>query len=64
MSDSASEEGYEAHSQNIERGENPYINPAIRWDNGWTKRETERKRHHLDKSKTPTFSNFVRTIFK
>jgi hypothetical protein len=64
MMDSATQQGYFAHSQNEDRTVNPYLGDAVRWDRGWVKRESEQKRHRLDDSTTDTFIQFVKKLMK
>ena len=42
------EQGYAAHSQNADRDANPFTSLAEQWDEGWSKREREKRRHQLD----------------
>lgn len=60
LSDQYRQEGFEAHGQNVERCDNPYLNLARLWDEGWSEREKQRRKHHLlSKDSLSAFGEFV-----
>jgi len=44
-------DGYGAHAQNAKQKDNPFIERACRWDEGWRQREEQRLSHTLQKDK-------------
>jgi hypothetical protein len=51
--------GYEAHSQNTPRDGNPFAPLAKEWDDGWSDRERERRRHQLDDTPVPSLIEYL-----
>jgi hypothetical protein len=54
--------GYEAHSQNTSRSENPYLTDAMKWDLGWTQREKIKRAHHSEDEQIDSFLKFVESV--
>jgi hypothetical protein len=52
---SVEEQGYAAHSQNADRDSNPFTRLAQEWDDGWAKREREKRKHQLDDEPVVSF---------
>lgn len=55
----AAKMGYEAHSQNTPRDGNPFAPLAKEWDDGWSDRERERRRHQLDDTPVPSLIEYL-----